>query len=102
MELKGYVAVGEGRAILLCQTGSWASCLQALSPRDLGETPAPYPTLGWPLSAGGGPGRGPVFPNSGAPNGGALLLVILVLEARRPRVYSVLGSWLCPHQVQPA
>ena len=63
-------------------------------------SPLPHPRLA--SECGGGPGRGPVFPNSGAPNGGGLLLVILVLEARRPRVYSVLGSWLCPHQVQPA
>lgn len=69
MELKGYVAVGEGRAILLCQTGSWASCLQALSPRDLGETPAPYPTLGWPLSAGGAQGGALSFPTRELPMG---------------------------------
>lgn len=67
-----------------------------------GRDTSPYSTLGWPLSTGGHPGQRSVFPNSGAPDGGGLLLVILVLEARRPRIYRVWGSWLCPHQVQPA
>lgn len=89
---EGYMAVGK-EGLSYPARGSWVSCPQAPSPRTWERHQPLTPTLGWPLVRGH-PGQGSVFPNSGGPDGGGLLLVILILEARRPEsvVSWVLGS----------
>ena len=85
VEVKGYTAVGEGRAILPCQGGSRVSCPQTPSPRGLERhQPLPHPR---PASeCRGAPRAGLCLSQLRSSEGGGLLLVILVLEARRPRI----------------